>query len=122
MRSKSRTMRKAAALAIAGLLAGGGTAYAQTVNLRAEPTSAVLPNGQSVPMWGYSCTSASGASCAAANANANGNWSPVVITVAPGSLTINLTNNLPRPPGASAGIPTSLVIVGQLGGGLGSPP
>src|SRR5436853_1010309 len=47
-------------------------------------------------------------------------WSPVVITVpyvATGtSLTINLTNSLTFTGG---GIPTSLVIVGQLGAGLG---
>jgi len=44
-------------------------------------------------------------------------WSPVVITVPTGQdLQINLTNNLSFGPN---NIPTSLVIVGQLGGGLG---
>jgi hypothetical protein len=49
-------------------------------------------------------------------------WSPVIITVPSGQdLTINLTNNLPVSPGSTTrGIPTSLVIVGQVGGGLGS--
>ncbi|MBA0087309.1 MAG: Ig-like domain-containing protein, partial [Acidobacteria bacterium Pan2503] len=62
-------------------------------------------------------------------------WSPVLITVpyvAPSttstgtSLTINLTNNLqftPQTTGATANsIPTSIVIVGQVGGGLGATP
>src|ERR1700736_4418702 len=43
-------------------------------------------------------------------------WAPPVITVPSGTatFTINLTNSLPSP------VPTSLVIVGQLGGGLGN--
>ena len=51
-------------------------------------------------------------------------WAPPVITVATGSpLTINLTNNLSFPAGSvtpTATVPTSIVIVGQLGGGLGT--
>src|SRR5262249_40652399 len=47
-----------------------------------------------------------------------GVWSPIVITVpytgSSTSLSINLTNNLPAP------VPTSITIVGQLGGGLGT--
>ena len=116
-------------LAAAVLLVAASASYAQQViNLTAAPTQAVLPDGQSVPMWGYSCGAAAGgtttATCAAANANAGaGNWSPVVITVpyssAGTSLTINLTNSLTF--GANS-VPTSLVIVGQLGGGLGAAP
>jgi len=59
-------------------------------------------------------------------------WSPVVITVpytesAPGVsntiLTISLTNNLSFAAGTGTNtVPTSLVIVGQLGGGLGAAP
>ena len=54
-------------------------------------------------------------------------WSPVLITIpagtptAPASLQINLTNNLSFTPltgGAANNIPTSIVIVGQVGGGL----
>jgi hypothetical protein len=74
-------------------------------------------------MWGYTCTVESGSSTTCANLNhgATG-WSPVVITVPAGQdLTIKLTNNLPTPPGAQSGIPTSLMIVGQVGGGLGDP-
>jgi hypothetical protein len=55
-------------------------------------------------------------------------WSPVVITVpyvaGGASLNINLTNNLSFTPagGTPNTIPTSIVIVGQVGGGLGSTP
>ena len=94
----------------------------QQVNLTAAPSSVTLPDGSSVPMWGYSCGTTVGgstATCAKLNPTATG-WSPVVITVPTGqNLTINLTNNLTF---ASGGIPTSLTIVGQLGGGLGTAP
>src|ERR1700719_4443091 len=107
-----------AVLAVTILLLGASTSLAQTVSLTAAPANALLPDGQQVPMWGYTCSAAAvaPATCAAANPNAAGNWSPVVITTTPGSrLTINLTNNLP------AKVPeTSLVIVGQLGAGLGT--
>jgi hypothetical protein len=112
------------------LLLGVGAAGAQQqINLTAAPTTATLPDGSSVPMWGYSCgTAASGsaATCAPLNPAAAGTpgiWSPVVITVpttATGGLQINLTNSLPTPPGATTGIPTSIIIVGQIGGGLGT--
>src|SRR6202171_507877 len=175
----------------------------QTVNLTAGPATAILPDGSTVPMWGYSCgaavtavtssaatttftatgasdtslampinayagstvtagtssgtvlsntattltltaagwtggipvsgtftLAASKANCAALNkATTAGVWSPVVITVPTGQdLTINLTNNLSFTPPSIAipnpnspnNIPTSLVIVGQLGGGLGA--
>jgi hypothetical protein len=101
------------------LLPGAGLASAQTVSLKAASTFATLPDGQSVPMWGYTCSSAAvaPATCAALNpgASVSGNWSPVVITVPPGNLTISLQNSLPGT------VPTSLVVVGQLGGGLGAP-
>jgi hypothetical protein len=120
-------------LAASVLLLGGGAAVAQ-INLTAGATHATMPDATSVPMWGYTCgTLATGATatCAAANpavvttaatttaAAVMTGWSPVVITVpyvaAGTSLTINLTNSLP------AAVPeTSLVIVGQLGGGLGA--
>src|SRR5438309_9575045 len=57
----------------------------QTVNLTAAPTSITLPDGTTVPMWGYSCgTAAAGstATCALLNrtaaATAPARWSPVV--------------------------------------------
>src|SRR3989440_4771058 len=122
-------------LAAAVLLGAATASYAQTtVGLTAAPTQAVLPDGQSVPMWGYTCgtVTAGTGTCVAANPNAGANWSPVVITVpytesAPGIsstiLTISLTNNLSFTAGTGTNtLPTSLVIVGQLGGGLGAAP
>lgn len=97
----------------------------QVVNLSAGPSSTTLPDGQTIPMWGYSCgaaVSGSTATCAALNKNASGTWSPLVITVPTGQpLQINLANNLSftTSSGTNA-VPTSLTIVGQLGGGLGS--
>src|SRR5450755_4074721 len=92
-----------AVLAVTILLLGAGACFAQVVNLTAQPGYAVLPDGQTVPMWGYACndTGASGATCAALNTHpvAGNTWSPVIITVQATSsatpLTINLTNNLP---------------------------
>jgi hypothetical protein len=96
----------------------------QQINLTAGPSSITMPDGQLVPMWGYSCdatqVTGSTATCAKLNPAATG-WSPVVITVPTGQgLTINLTNSLSfATTGTPNNIPTSLVIVGQLGGGLG---
>jgi hypothetical protein len=117
-------------LAALVLLLTANASQAQTVNLTAASTSTTLPDGQKVPMWGYHCTDAgsSGATCAAANPavqTAGTGWSPIVITVpyvgtataSNTNLTISLTNNLTFTGGK---IPTSLTIVGQLGGGLGS--
>jgi hypothetical protein len=109
----------------------------QTINLTAAPTTTTLPDGNVVPMWGYSCgLAATGATatCAALNPasaatlTTAATWSPVVITVPVAtsgltSLTINLTNNLSfTPTGATTAnaVPTSIMIVGQVGGGLGS--
>ena len=95
----------------------------QQVNLTAAPTSTTMPDGSTVPMWGYSCGTAvtgSTATCARSNPLGTG-WSPVVITVptgATGGLTINLTNSLSFSNGNS--VPTSIMIVGQVGGGLGT--
>jgi len=116
------------------LLLGSHAALAQTVNLTAAPTEHHVPDGQNVPMWGFQCADAgTGATCAAANPAVKWPsatvtaWSPVVITVpyagATTSLTINLTNSLFVSTSARRPTPTlsatSLVIVGQLGGGLG---
>src|SRR6266481_6105800 len=126
---------KSAVLTVTVLLLGAGVAVAQQqVNLTAAPTSTTLPDGTLVPMWGYSCAgptviASSTATCALLNPAAAANtttvpptpatWSPVVITVPAGQgLTINLTNSLSFLNGNS--VPTSLVIVGQLGGGLGT--
>src|ERR1700739_449666 len=121
-----------AAVKVASLLFFGAVAAfgQQQINLTAAPANATMPDGKAVPMWGYFCGSAvtgSTATCAALNPNASGGWPPVVIPVpyvATGtSLTINLTNNLsflPAGTGTANGVPTSLTIVGQVGGGLGT--
>src|SRR5882762_2026408 len=129
MRSNNyRSVLQHAGLAASVLLLASGAAFAQQqVNLSAG-VAAASPGGAPVPMWGYSCHGVSGtATCAALNpaaATATANltsmtvWSPVVITVPTGQdLQINLTNNLSI---NGNSIPTSLVIVGQLGAGLGT--
>jgi hypothetical protein len=192
---KSKTRLITSAVATSVLLLAAGVSAAATVNLTAAPSSTALPDGQSVPMWGYFCNDAgSGASCALAKgapaalpalaswaattsyalgavvsdgvnvekvtvagtsdgatpawgttvgatttdgtvtwtnvgtlaqyaAFATTGWSPPVITVPVNgsgatTLTINLTNKLQFLNGNS--VQTSLVIVGQIGGGLGS--
>src|SRR5437763_201438 len=121
MRSNNyKSVLKHAGLAASVLLLASGAAFGQ-VSLTAGPANALLPDGTSVPMWGYTCTAATApTTCAALNTTAAtaGQWSPVVITVPTGQdLTITLTNSLTF---AGGNIPTSLVIVGQLGGGLGT--
>ena len=127
MRTLSSTM-KASVLLAGMLLAGTVAAFGQQqINLTAAPTTTTLPDGSVLPMWGYFCGTAvagSTAKCAATNPGSTGTWSPVVITVPSGQgLTINLTNSLSFTPTGSTTanvIPTSIVIVGQVGGGLGS--
>ena len=130
-----KSIIKKAGFAASILLMASGVSFGQTVNLTAAPSTTMLPDGQIVPMWGYSCgtVAPTGATCVAANPATNvggaaaGGWSPVVITVpynaAGTSLTINLTNSLSFTAGTGTNtVPTSLVIVGQLGGGLGGVP
>src|SRR6184192_789946 len=129
MRSNNyKSVLKHAGLAATVLLLASGVAFGQqTVNLSVGPATATLPDGTAVPMWGYTCgtaVSGSTATCTALNkavaagTAAAGTWSPVVITVPTGQdLQINLTNTLTF---AGGNIPTSLVIVGQLGAGLGT--
>jgi len=116
------------------LLASGVALADSTVTLTAAPTTTTLPDGQTVPMWGYTCgdsltptpIASVNATCTAANGTAQtaGVWQPPVITVpSGGSLTITLNNNLSFSAGTGTNsVPTSLVIVGQLGGGLGAAP
>src|SRR5437660_11375831 len=136
MRSNNyKSVLKHAGLAASVLLLASGAAFAQQqINLTAGPTSLTLPDGSVVPMWGYTCdatqVTGSTATCAKLNPNAPAatattpaGWSPVVITVPTGQdLTINLTNDRSFTPwgGTANTVPTSLVIVGQLGGGLGT--
>jgi hypothetical protein len=118
----------AALIAGLALLGGASLASAQsTVTLTAAPQSTLLPDGQTVPMWGWQCGTGTaapvGATCAAANGRpqlGGSTWQPPLITVATGSsLQITLNNKLPAP------VNTSLVIVGQISGGgltgLGNP-
>jgi hypothetical protein len=120
MRSNYLKTLKTAVLAATVLLLGVGVSFGQQqINLSAGFATATLSDGSTVPMWGYSCgavVSGSTANCASLSGSTAG-WSPVVITVPTGQdLQINLTNNLVF---GAASIPTSLTIVGQVGGGLG---
>jgi Bacterial Ig domain/Bacterial cadherin-like domain len=74
------------------------------VQLTTQRMNMALRDGTLSPMWGFCATG----SC-------SGTWAPgpTIVATAGNSLTITLTNSLP--------VPTSLVILGQLGGGLGAP-
>ena len=110
-----------------GFTGGGGTGAAAV---------AAVANGQVVsitlttPGSGYTSAptvTLTGGGGTGVAATAGPAWSPIVITVptgAAGGLQINLTNNLtftPQTAGATVNnIPTSIMIVGQVGGGLGN--
>jgi hypothetical protein len=138
MRSNDLTaILKAAAFAVTVLLLTAGGLVAQTVNLTALQQTMLLPDGNTVPMWGWNCGAAvagSTATCSALTYNTTtavhnpqvggAIWQPPLIVVpyvgAATSLTINLTNSLP--------VETSIVIVGQVApgttannGGIGLP-
>ena len=120
---------KTSVLAGAVLLSGIGIAQAQTVNLTAARQTALMPDGGSVPMWGWACGAITGTAPLPTCTQTNGQpqtppavaggistvWQPPLITVpytvnAGGtsntSVSITLTNNLP--------VRTSLWMVGQL--------
>src|SRR5215472_18049830 len=100
---KASAIMKAALLVASILLFGVSASFGQqTVNLTVAPTTTTLPDGTTVPMWGYFCTAlpstvTSTATCAALNpasvsttAGVPSTWSPVVITVPAGQdLVIN---------------------------------
>jgi hypothetical protein len=137
----------ASALLLASGASYGQTAP-QVVSLTAAPTTVTMPDGSVVPMWGYFCgatVATPTATCAALNPKsvtaaattatpATGTWSPVVITIpyttgtvngvagsSTTTLQINLANHLQFTAGTGTNsVPTSLMIVGQLGGGLGT--
>ncbi len=129
MRSnKSKKYALTTSAMMAGLMLTAGSVFAAstTVNLTAERMSVTLPDGNAVPMWGFcdagtntDATALAGATLTGASTCTNvSGWMPgPMITIpydaAGTALTINLTNNLPTP--------TSIVILGQLGGGLGTP-
>src|SRR3984957_16925647 len=114
----TKASRFYSSLAASILLVASGASVAQSVvGLTAAPTSTTLPDGQAVPMWGYTCSATvAPATCVAANPNAGATWSPVVITVPYTGANTSLTINWSFP---TSSIPTSLMIVGQVGGGLG---
>jgi hypothetical protein len=127
---------KAAVLAVTVLLLTAGVSSAQTVNLTAAQQTTTLSDGNPIPMWGWTCggvtgspaaaVAATGATCTSLTYNtATGalnpqtsiaTWQPPLIVVpyvATGtSLTINLYNSLP--------VETSLTVIGQTGGSLGT--
>src|SRR5580692_9307041 len=92
-----KAFKTAGMLVIVLLFWRSATLVQQKINLTAGSSTLALPDGSSVPMWGYSCgllVSGSTATCINTNPTAAG-WSPVVITLPTGSdLQINLTNNL----------------------------
>ena len=82
--NKPRVSLIKSGLAMSLLLFASATALAQsTVTLTAAPASAALPDGQAVPMWGYSCgaVSGTGVSCTGATGSAQvaGVWQPPLI-------------------------------------------
>ncbi|MDP9044650.1 MAG: choice-of-anchor D domain-containing protein [Pseudomonadota bacterium] len=112
------------ALVAALMCAAGFASATTTVNLTAQRAAASLPDGKSVPMWQFcggldssqtNAGSTTGGACTNAIAPAPVPlWAPgPTITVPVGdTLKINLSNTLP--------VPTSIVVLGQLGGGLGN--
>jgi hypothetical protein len=145
----SGTMSPAALGEIGGIyVLNGGSGYTSAPSVTITPAAgntptttavatAIVSGGQVVgfsitqPGAGYTgapTITLSGGGGSGAAAAAGPAWSPVVITVpagAAGGLQINLTNNLsfaPLTSGTSNSIPTSIVIVGQVGGGLGGAP
>ena len=122
---KTTTLNPAVRVLSSLLFAAVAAFGQQQINLTAGAANASMPDGTTVPMWGYTCAgttviASSTATCAKLNPAATG-WSPVVITVptgATGGLQINLTNSLSFANGNT--VPTSIMIVGQVGGGLGS--
>ncbi len=124
----NKRMVKSGAIACLLALCGGAALAQGSVTLVAGTSNTTLPDGQTVPMWGYTCGDALAAPASAASVNAsctamNGTaqsastWQPPLITLQAGqSLTITLINNLQF---GTNNIATSIVIDGQLGGGLG---
>ena len=85
---------------VAGILAlAAGPAAAEVYNLCAAEVTKTMPDGSTVPMWGYATGGATNGVCD----NAPSVPGPR-LTVTDGTLTINLTNTLPEP--------TSVVVPG----------
>jgi FtsP/CotA-like multicopper oxidase with cupredoxin domain len=79
-----------------------GNAAAITYDLVAMPFNKAMPDGTSVPMWGYALD---GTSCTAPPCLPSVPGPALVVPPGDTSLTVNLANNLPEP--------TSIVISGQ---------
>jgi hypothetical protein len=117
----------AAGFLATALLGAGGVQAATTVNLTAQRASLTLPDGTVTPMWSYCGAAAtatgvtnvgvtSGGACpAASTTGALPAWTqgPTIVVPAGDPLTISLANQLPTP--------TSITILGQIGGGIGKP-
>ena len=86
MRTNNLKATVKAAVVVAGMLLAGTLAAfgQQTINLTAAPTSVTLPDGSTVPMWGYFCGALSTAvgnppaTCAALN--------PASVSLTPGTV------------------------------------
>jgi FtsP/CotA-like multicopper oxidase with cupredoxin domain len=103
-----KTSRFARACAAAMLLTAFGASAANvTVNMTAQRMSTTLPDGSVAPMWGF-CTTPTNGACSAT-------WAPgpTIVAAAGDTLTIALKNSLP--------VATSIVILGQIGGTVGTP-
>ena len=120
---------KKSVFALPLLLLAGTVSLGQSVALTATRQTTTLPDGNTVPMWGWVCGAVTApATCTAMNGSAQTTvtvgtvtatpWQPPLITVplatgaTTGTLTITLANSLP--------VETSLTIIGQMGGGLGA--
>ncbi len=104
-------------LAVCVLLLGTSRAGAQQqINLTAGPTAVTPPDGATVPMWGYTCGAVTTATCAKLNPS-----EPMVARRHHGSPGATCDQPDQQPTRVGQPRPTSLTIVGQLGGGLGTP-
>lgn len=83
-------------LPILGTLLLASSALATTLNLQADARTVTMPDGTTIPMWGFFDST-----------DTTSDWSPLVIDglTAGDDLTINLSNNLAEP--------VSIVITGQ---------
>lgn len=84
-------------LILVGSLGLAGTASAVTYNLTADVTTKTMPDGTVVTMWGFACTSSSGPTGLCTNPGVITVPGPqLTVPVGDGTLTVNLTNNLPE--------------------------
>ncbi len=112
----TKSLLLAAAITVPAMFAGGAALAQTTVNLTAMRMTGTLPDGNTVPMWGYCQPATDPATsqstpCPTANTTA---WAPGPTIIVPtdsatgfGNLVVTLTNNLP--------VNTSMVILGQIG-------